>query len=371
VATRVIISPSKYIQGNGEISKLKNYVSAFGKKLFIIADDFVMLHTKEKIAEGFKDDIKYSLIFEKFNGECTKNEINRLRNIYKQNKGEVVVGVGGGKTLDTAKAIAYFQNSPIVIIPTIASTDAPCSALAVLYTEGGEFDEDLKLLKNPDIVLVDTEIIAKAPVRLFVAGMGDALATFFEARACRISNADNLAGGKSTDAAFALAKLCYKILIEDGIKAKMAVENKVCTKAVENVIEANIYLSGVGFESNGCAAAHSIYNGFTALENSHKYYHGEWVAFGVLVQLILDNSPGEEIDEVIKFCLRVGLPITLEDFSLKNISSENLMKVSEKACSEGQPIHNLCYKVIPKDVFSAILSANSLAQQYKKDLDLI
>jgi glycerol dehydrogenase len=365
MATRTIISPSKYIQGKGELLQLKKYISFFGKKAFIIADEIVMSLVKSKIEKGFKDEKEYKLFFEKFNGESTRNEINRLSELYKRYECDVVIGIGGGKTLDTAKAVAIPRNYPVIIIPTIASTDAPCSALSVIYTEEGEFEFDMLHSKNPDIVLVDTEVVAQAPVRLLVAGMGDALATYIEARACRIADADNFAGGKATNAAINLAELCYEILLEDGLKAKLAVEKKVCTKAVENVIEANIFLSGIGFESNGCAAAHSIYNGFTVLKDSHQYYHGEWVAFGVLVQLVLDNAPSEELDEVINFCLNVGLPFTLKDFGLEDITKEDLMKVAEKTCSEGQVIHKLSYDVTPDDVYAAILNADSIGQMYK------
>jgi glycerol dehydrogenase len=121
---------------------------------------------------------------ERFNGECSHVEINRLIAILKQHGCRGVVGIGGGKTLDTAKAIGYYQKLPVVVIPTIASTDAPTSALSVIYTEAGEFEEYLIYPKNPDMVVMDTAIIAKAPVRLLVAGMGDALSTWFEAKAC-------------------------------------------------------------------------------------------------------------------------------------------------------------------------------------------
>jgi glycerol dehydrogenase len=130
-----------------------------------------------------------------------------------------VVGIGGGKTLDTAKAIGFYQKLPVVVIPTIASTDAPTSALSVIYTEAGEFEEYLIYPKNPDMVVMDTAIIAKAPVRLLVAGMGDALSTWFEAKACFDARATSMAGGQSTAAALSLARLCYDTLLAEGEKA--------------------------------------------------------------------------------------------------------------------------------------------------------
>lgn len=361
---KTVTSPGKYVQGNGELKNLKNYTKDLGKSFYVIASPNGIKRTKPILDESFKgEDIK--LTFEAFNGECCKSEINRLREGVKNNKCDVIVGIGGGKIFDTAKAVAYYENKPVVIIPTIASTDAPCSALSVIYTEEGVFSEYLLLPRNPDLVLVDTGIVAKAPVRLLVAGMGDALATYFEARACKRSNASNMSGGKTTKAAYALAELCYNTLIEDGLKAKVAVERGVCTQAVENVIEANTYLSGIGFESGGLAGAHAIHNGFTVLEECHHLYHGEKVAFGTLVQLVLENAPDQEIDEVINFCIDVGLPVTLEDMGIAEIKEEDLMEVAEASCAEGETIHNMPFKVTPQDVYSAIIGADALGRLYK------
>ena len=159
----------------------------------------------------------------------------------------MVVGLGGGKAIDVAKVVAKNLNASIVVVPTIASTDSPTSAVAVTYTEEGVFDETIKIGRNPNVVLMDTKVIAQAPVRLFVAGMGDALATYFEARMVTQTRNQNLAGGLPTNAAMSLAKLSYELLISDGYKAKLAVEKGTVNHSVENVIEPNTLLSGLGF----------------------------------------------------------------------------------------------------------------------------
>lgn len=351
----IILSPSKYIQGANSLSNIAKYAQ---KNAFIIADNFVMSITEDIIKESFKKE-NLTATFEIFNGECSKNEVNRLKEILKEKKSEIVIGVGGGKTLDAAKALAYYSTLPVIIVPTIASTDAPCSALSVLYTDEGIFDEYLILPSNPNIVLMDTEIIAKAPARLLASGMGDALATYFEARACEQSGALNMGGGLPTKAAMALAKLCFDTLIADGEKAMFAAQKCVCTKAVENIIEANTYLSGVGFESGGLAAAHAIHNGLTALEECHDLYHGEKVAFGTLVQLFLENAPMEEIDEVLFFCKNIGLPTSLEDLGVNSIEREKLLEVAELACAPGETIHNMPFKVTPEKLLAAILAADN------------
>ncbi|MHC1681559.1 MAG: glycerol dehydrogenase [Clostridiaceae bacterium] len=362
--SKVIISPSKYVQGSGEIKNLNEHTKSLGNSIFIIASSNGIKRNRSVIEESFQGTGK-KLVFEVFNGECSKLEIDRLRNSLRNNGCDVVIGIGGGKIFDTAKAVAHYEELPVVIVPTIASTDAPCSALSVIYTEEGVFSEYLLLPKNPDLVLVDTEIVAKAPARLLMAGVGDALATYFEARACLKSNGLTMAGGHATKAALALARLCYDTLLEDGFKAKVAVENKVCTKAVENIIEANTYLSGVGFESGGLAAAHAIHNGFTVLEQCHHLYHGEKVAFGTIVQLVLENSAVEEIEEVIQLCIKLGLPVTLEDMGVKEIVEKEIRAVAEAASAEGETIHNMPFKVTADDVYAAILTANVLGKSYK------
>ncbi len=205
---------------------------------------------------------------------------------------------------------------PVAIAPTIASTDAPCSALSVIYTDEGEFDRYLLLPNNPNMVIVDTKIVAGAPARLLAAGIGDALATWFEARACSRSGATTMAGGKCTRRRWhwlnCATTPCWK-----KAKKRCLPPNSMVTPALERVIEANTYLSGVGFESGGLAAAHAVHNGLTAIPDAHHYYHGEKVAFGTLTQLVLENAPVEEIETVAALSHAVGLPITLAQLDIK------------------------------------------------------
>ena len=304
--SNILASPSKYIQGAGELSRIKDHISRLNGPFLFVMGGFAYKNLKKIIEESFKDS-GATLIFEQFGGECTHNEIDRLRGIYTLHDCTVTVGVGGGKALDTAKGVAYYEGTPVITVPTIASTDSPTSAISVLYTEEHVFAGNLVLPRNPELVLVDTDVITQAPVRLLVSGMGDALSTYFEARANVASDHGNFVGGTYTNASVALAKLCYEILIRDGLKAKHSAENKVCSKELENIIEANIYLSGVGFESNGLACAHSIYNSLTILPPCHHMFHGELVAFGSIVQLILEKRPETEIIEATKFLYSCGI----------------------------------------------------------------
>ena len=359
---KIIGSPSRYIQGKGELKNLCAHAGNFGKKLFILTSASGRKRVESLIALGQGD---AEIVYEVFNGECCKTEINRVKAACQAAGSDVIVGIGGGKIHDTAKAAAHYLAMPVVIVPTIASTDAPCSALSVIYTDQGVFEEYLFLPASPNMVLVDTDIVSKAPARLLISGMGDALATYFEARACLQSDASNCVGGKATLAAMALARLCYDTLLTDGVNAMLAVKEGVCTKAVENIIEANTYLSGIGFESGGLAGAHAIHNGLTAIEETHSLYHGEKVAFGTLVQLVLENAPEEEIAEVMSFCEEVGLPITLADLGIKEVKADRIMEVAKLAAGENDTLGNMPFAVTPEDVYAAIMGADALGRHYK------
>jgi glycerol dehydrogenase len=363
--SKIMIAPGRYVQGAGSIHEIGTHIKNWGTKALVLGGKNGLGSVREPI-ENSLTKAGLTVCFEAFGGECSRSEIDRIGAIVKDKDIDIIIGVGGGKALDTTKAVAYYAKLPVAVVPTIAATDAPCSALAVIYTEAGVFESYLLFAKNPDLVLVDTEIIAKAPVRLLVSGMGDALATWFEADACSKSFANNLPGGSSTMAALNLARLCYDTLIQYGYLAKLAVDQGVATEAVEKIVEANTLLSGLGFESSGLAAAHAIHNGLTVLAETHQSYHGEKVAFGTLVQLVLENRSRKQLEEVLHFCNEVGLPTTLSDIGVVQVTEEKIRKVAEASCAIGETIHNEPFTVQAQSLYAAILTADAIGRDFKK-----
>lgn len=370
MAIIAIQSPGKYIQGAGIYNDLGKYLVPVAKKFLILVDSFVLTIIKDKLEKSLSQNNVDFLII-KFNGECSLNEINRVKQLAIENQCTAILGVGGGKTLDTAKAIGYYAKIPFVLSPTVASTDAPCAALSVIYTDDGIFDSYLFLPNNANAVIVDTAIVAGAPARLLAAGMGDALATWFEARACYHSGAKTMAGERPSSTALQLAKLCFETLMAEGRKAMIAVQNKVVTVAVEKIVEANTYLSGVGFESGGLAAAHAVHNGLTTQDETHKYLHGEKVAFGVLTQLIIENAIEEELAQVVSFCYDLGLPITLSQIGIVDDIENKMLEVAKAACAESDTMKNMPNNIQISDVYAALIAANQYGENYlrKKNTD--
>ena len=359
---RAFGGPNKYIQRAGEIDRLAAYLAPLGRRALVLIDRVLFDALSERIAKSCADTL--DIRFERFGGECCTAEIERVRKIAIEHRADILVGVGGGKTADTAKIVAIDTNARIVIAPTIASTDAPCSAIAVRYTEHGVYEESLRLPRNPDAVIVDSALVAAAPARFLVAGIGDALSTWFEARSNIESRTDNyVAGGfPATEAGMAIAMHCQDVLMRDAVKAKVAVEAGLLTQAVENIIEANTLLSGLGFENCGCSAAHGIHDGLTVLEEVHGLVHGEKVAFGVLCLLMLENRESEEIEEMIRFCRSVGLPTKLADLGIVEDVPARIGRVAEAACRPGNIIYATPVPITVAAVRDAILALDAFSR---------
>jgi glycerol dehydrogenase len=358
------IFPGRYVQGADSIFRLGEYLSGYGNKALMVCSPFV--HKVILPSLQFEFDKWVEIIVEKFERECTDETIETITEIARENECECVCGFGGGKTMDTARVVASNIDVPLVIVPSIASSDAPTSSSSIIYTPKGEFKRVVYAKSNPDLVLVDTQIISEAPVRYLIAGMGDALSTYFEAETCRLHRRKNSQGDYGSLLVYSAARLCYDTLLEYGPRAVVDCDAGAITPALEHVVEANTLLSGIGFESGGLGAAHSIHNGLTSLEHTHEYLHGEKVAFGVLVSLFMNDYPGYIIDEVYDFCETVGLPTMLAEIGIKYFSDLEIRKIAVKACGEGESIHNEAGPVDPENVGNAIKAANAYGRARKR-----
>jgi len=362
---KVFIAPRRYVQGPDALKDAGALISKIGKRVMVLWDAPVRSIVGETVLASLKgaalevEDVVFA-------GDSTKAEAQRVAHLLKAAACDVIMGVGGGKTLDTAKAAAAAAGTKMVSVPTVASNDSPTSSYTVWYDEQGHCLGFESWWVNPDLVLVDTAVIARAPVKAFVAGMGDALATWLEAEACHKVRGPNLAGGTATQAALALARLCYDLLLEHGVNAKRAVEKKIVTPALEKVVEANVLLSGLGFESCGCATAHMVANCLPSYPECHGLMHGHEVGFGLITQLCLDDElPVEQIHRIVDFEIAIGLPVTLEELGLKGVARERLMKIGEICAGPGSLCENHPFDVTAESVVAAMIAADALGQARK------
>lgn len=364
VMLRVFCAPSRYVQGRNATAELGTQMAAVGLTgpAYIVASD----RASAMLGQVWATSLAAAAIeFEigGFGGECSEREIARGTDRARRSQARVIIGAGGGKALDTARAIAGNLGLPVVNCPTLASSDAPCSALSVVYDDSGVFERLIFYPRNPELVLVDTSVVARAPRRHLVAGMGDALATWFEARTVIQARRQNQVHGDTTLTGGALAHLCYQTLLADGPAAASAVAANAVTPALERVVEANTLLSGLGFESGGLAIAHSVHNGLTTAAATHGFMHGEKVAFGLLVQLIVEGQPTAEIDAVLAFSRSVGLPTTLAEIGLTADDADGLRIVADRTVAPGETAHNEPFPVTPEAIYDGILAADRYATE--------
>jgi len=355
---RTSVFPRRYIQGAGALHQLGPELKRLGDKVFALVDQLVV----DQVTPYLDAMTDVSVVLHPFVGHCTHPTIDRIAACVRDSGATVVIAFGGGSVLDVGRSAAAAAAAAFVSAPTIAASDAPCSGLSIVYDDKGVMCARLNL-GNPDLVIVDTGLIAKAPVRFFVAGLGDGLATWYEADSCRQSHSNTISGFTGTALAHAAARLCRDTILGRGRQAVADCRAHLATPDLDAVLEATILLSGIGFESGGLGAAHAINNGLTTLPQSAATMHGEKVAFGLLASLFLSERADEERRDLFQFCSDVGLPVRLHQVGCDG-SAASLAMVAAKACQPGANIHNEPFPVTEDLVVTALQAADLFGAGY-------
>ena len=307
---RAFGSPHRYVQGPGALAQLGELAASYGKRPLVIADAVVLQLLRVRIEQSLGE-LAGATHFAEFDGECCADEIARLTTMAHAVGADLVIGVGGGKAIDTAKGVRIGLGRPLVIVPTIASNDSPTSRLCVVYTREHVLQEVRAMPVNPDLVLVDTAVIIEAPERFFVAGVGDALTKKFEAEQCFATAGNNFYKARPPYVALTLAESCYAVIRAHAEGALVAARTRQLNEDFERTVEATILLSGLAFENGGLSIAHSLTRGLSMVPEIARALHGEQVAFGLLVQLVLEERPEPFLAELLGFYARMGLPRSL------------------------------------------------------------
>jgi len=364
---RIIGFPGRYVQGPGALAHLGRLVAELGgRRPVVVSDDIVHAALGDTLPRAFAAAGLESRRL-RFAGECTRAAVAGLVAEARNPAADVVVALGGGKTIDTAKGVARETGALLVIAPTVASNDSPTSRLIVLYDDAHKLVGVDMLARNPDLVLVDSAVIVQAPVRFFRAGIGDAISKRYEAAQCAASGGRNFFGGRPPAVAGLMADRCHATVVEHGVAALRAVEQRLCNDAVEQVIEATVLLSGLGFESGGLSLSHALLRGLTAVPDLAQALHGEMVAFGSLVQLVLERRPTAELEAHVRLLVGLGLPVTLGELGREALTAREINDVAELTLTAPYAGH-FDRQLIPAEVVDAIRQGNALGRSTRLSL---
>ena len=329
--------PGRYVQGPGALGEAGRAARDIGASSALVIADPQVPSPADTLRAALAD-AGLAVTTLDSEPECTQDAARRLAS---QADGfDLVVGFGGGKTIDLSKAVARSAGARLMIAPSIASNDAPTSRLIVFYDAAHKVDEVVLTARNPDVVLVDTAVIAQAPARFFAAGMADAMSKTFEVGQCAASGGTNFFGTRPLATATLLADAAHRIILAHGRSALDAVEQGEASADVEAVVEASVLLSGLAFESGGLSLAHALLRGLTALPGCAARLHGELVAFGTLVQMVHEGRPEPEIAEHAAFYGAMGLPRTLAEVADGDVAEAERRVVAALTC-QAPYIHNL------------------------------
>ncbi|MGF1589079.1 MAG: iron-containing alcohol dehydrogenase family protein [Pleurocapsa sp.] len=289
--------------------------------------------------------------------DCAESSLARLKDAVQQHQADLIIGVGGGKAVDLAKLLAHQVNLPVVTVPTSGATCAAWTALSNVYSEIGAFQYDVTLSRCPDLLILDYGLVRTAPQRTLIAGIGDAIAKWYEA---------SISSGDST-ATLLISAVQQARILRDILFQKSAIAlNQPDSDEWREVVDATVLLAGVigGIGGADCrtVAAHAVHNGLTHLLAAHDLLHGEKVAYGILVQLRLEEMiQGNQLAasarmQLLKFYTDIGLPKTLEDLGLADISLAQLRQVTAIATHAQSDLHRLPFKVSPEQLAAAMVS---------------
>ncbi|MBW4676447.1 MAG: iron-containing alcohol dehydrogenase family protein [Desmonostoc geniculatum HA4340-LM1] len=352
------VAPAKVIRGSGVLQAAASEISCLGNRPLIVAGERTLAISQENLQPILETQQLHSAQVS-YGADCCEASLKSLRKTAKEHKADVIIGVGGGKALDTAKLVAQQLQLPVVTIPTSAATCAAWSALSNVYSEDGAFLYDVGLSRCPDLLILDYDLIKTAPQHTLVAGIGDAIAKWYEASVSSGHLQDTL-----IIAALQQARVLRDILLQKSAAALQQPGSEVWREVVDATVLLAGVVGGLGGAQCRTVAAHAVHNGLTHI-SGHGSIHGEKVALGILVQLRLEEMlqnnqlAASARQQLLKFYAEIGLPQKLSDLGLGNITLGELQTAAEIALAPNSDIHRLPFKVALEQLMAAMVSTTA------------
>jgi glycerol dehydrogenase-like iron-containing ADH family enzyme len=364
------IAPAQVIRSKGCLQQSGAVIARFGHRPLIVGGDCSTLLLAERL-QPVVAPYQLAIATASYTPDCSEASLTRLEEAAATHQADVIIGTGGGKSLDAAKLLAHRCGLPIITIPSSGATCAAWTALSNIYSDGGAFLYDVSLPNCPNVLILDYDLIETAPQRTLVAGIGDAIAKWYEA---------SVSSGHSEQtliiAAVQQARVLRDLLFQKSAQALASPGGEVWQEVVDATVLLAGVIGGLGGAQCRTVAAHAVHNGLTHLLAAHDTLHGEKVAYGILVQLRLEEMlQGNQLaasarQQLLKFYAEIGLPQNLKDLGLETVTLGELYHAAEIACAPHSDLHRLPFTVVPEQLMAAMVSTTAPVESRRSGVDL-
>jgi glycerol dehydrogenase len=350
--TEPIRSAQRCVVGPGVMAEIGEHAVQFGRRALVIGGQRAIAAVQPDLVAGLDGQGIAWHLEQGTHVQKTRASVTHLAQAGRAHRAALVIACGGGAVMDCAKAVAHELHVPLINVPTTAATNACGTAGASI--EGDDVPRRT-WYQGADVILADTAVIARAGARSLASGMGDALPSWFGAQVA-------LRRGQTRFPAtrLAMARLCTSLILEHGAESWHACGRGESVPAVEQVVEAIVYCSGVaGF---GMPGDHNLHPARLAAGPAAPI-HGEWVAFGFLVRVVLGGEFVEELPALLAFLRSVNLPTRFADFGLPPLSREALLSEARRIIAPADTAdYHTGYPVTPEAVCDAMLEVDRLGR---------
>jgi glycerol dehydrogenase len=353
------IAPTQVIKGWGVLNQATGAIARLGQKPLVVSGNQTATLVQTALFPALAKQA-HQVAAVNYSPDCSETTLAKMRQAVTSHHADTIIGVGGGKALDAAKLLAYQSRLPVVTIPTSGATCAAWTALSNVYSEQGAFLYDVSLASCPNLLVLDYELLKAAPQKTLIAGIGDAIAKWYEASISSGHSQQTL-----TIAAVQQARVLRDILLQKSVAALREPGGETWQEVVDATVLMAGVVGGLGGAQCRTVAAHAVHNGLTHIPAGHAALHGEKVAYGILVQLRLEEMlQGSQLaaaarQQLLKFYREIGLPKDLSDLGFSNVTLADLQHTSEIACNAQSDIHRLPFKVEPIQLLAAMVSTTA------------
>ena len=350
------ISPETIFRGVDAWQKALPQITKLTKSPLILGRSDYTLDLRNKIFKDLKNQ-NLNVNFANLNFDCCYEDISRIKNIILRNNNDSVIAAGGGKVLDSGKYIAECLDIPCITVPLSASTCAGWTALSNIYTKNGQFIKDIALRSCPKVLIYDHTFIQTAPLRTLASGIADALAKWYESSITSSRIDDGL-----VQQAVQISRVLRDQLLIDGEKAFNGEfeNNPFWSNTIEACGITAGLVGGIGGEKCRTAAAHAFHNAFTQIITPNKFFHGEIVGVGILLQLRLEEMKNnnklanQSIKQLLGLMKTLNLPTTIAQLGIDVFENNNLEKIADFTYRDKSEIHFLPFEICKQDIVEVI-----------------